>query len=164
MRLCLTCYRVWPREAILCGHCGRSFGGRRCPRRHLSPAAARCCVQCGATPLTEPTASVPLAWLPLGLAWGSALLVVIGLWHAVQRPLLAALARDLERLAAWTIVIGLVLMLLPGDLGRWARCATSRLFSGLGRLLVCGLAYRLLRDGLRLLALGLAAGRGPRRS
>lgn len=142
MRLCLSCYRLWPREAILCGWCGRSFNGRLCPRRHLSPASARCCVLCGQTPLTEPTASLPLGWLAALLVWSALAGLAVCVWHFISTPL----EHEARQGLAWLMTGGVVLALIPGALGRQVRARVSRFLRGLWRLALYGAGYRLLRD------------------
>ena len=155
MRLCLSCYHIWPGEAILCGHCGRSFGGRLCARRHLSPASARCCIQCGHPQLTESTASFPLGWIPLLLCLGAVLGSGLWLWHRVERPLLV----QVQQVAVWTVILWLALMLLPGSFGYNVRRSLSRLCQGLWRLLFWGIGYRLVRDLTRIIAQVVAGNR-----
>jgi len=62
MRLCLTCRKLSGSGTLFCSHCGRTFGGRRCPKDHLSPAWSRFCPTCGATALTDPTPYMPFGW------------------------------------------------------------------------------------------------------
>ena len=63
MRLCLTCFHIWPSGALFCGRCGRSFGHRLCQRRHESPPSARVCTKCGSHELTTPTLYLSLGCL-----------------------------------------------------------------------------------------------------
>lgn len=55
MIICRSCFTVWPDEALYCGQCKRSFGGRRCPKGHLSPPSVTACVQCASTELSGST-------------------------------------------------------------------------------------------------------------
>lgn len=54
MKYCLDCRRAWPSEALICGTCRRSFGGRLCANKHLNPAGSTCCVTCGSRKLLHP--------------------------------------------------------------------------------------------------------------
>lgn len=99
MRLCLSCRFVSPAGSLLCGRCGRSFGGRLCPRHHLSPAGSQFCVQCGKKELTDPTLFLPLGWLSRLLAWGVALLLLSLISHHV-----GGLAGSLWSLACWSLI------------------------------------------------------------
>ena len=54
MTFCLDCRRVWPREALICGTCRRSFGGRLCDNKHISFATATNCTICGSRKLLQP--------------------------------------------------------------------------------------------------------------
>ena len=156
MRLCLSCYHMWPGDALLCGHCGRSFGGRLCARRHRSPTGARCCVQCGLTELTVPTRSLPLGWLPVLLSAGILLLAGLSLWRFLEPSVLA----ETHRFFAWLTVIAVIVLCLPGGFGRRVRRSASRTLSGLWRLVFWGLGYRLARELVRGLA---SATQGRRR-
>lgn len=66
MKYCLDCRRAWPSEALICGTCRRSFGGRLCANKHLSPAGSSCCVTCGSRILLHPARYLNLStpiWL-----------------------------------------------------------------------------------------------------
>ena len=99
MRLCLSCRFVSPAGSLLCGRCGRSFGGRLCPRHHLSPAGSQFCVQCGKKELTDSTLFLTLGWLSRLLAWGMALLLLSLLSHHV-----GGLAHSLWSVACWSLL------------------------------------------------------------
>ncbi len=99
MRLCLSCRFVSPADSLLCGRCGRSFGGRLCPRHHLSPAGSRFCVQCGKQELTESTLFLSLGWLSRLIAWGAVLLLVSLLTHHA-----GGFAHCLWTAACWALV------------------------------------------------------------
>ena len=158
MKLCLSCRRLWPREALLCGYCGCSFGGRLCSRRHISPASARCCIICGQTELTPPTGYLPLGWLIALLTWGGLMLAGLWFWQSVRHPLM----NGLEQIAVMVAAVGIVLALVPGPLGRGMRMSVSRLLRGVWRLLLFGAGYRLLRVTSRWLH-GLVDGSARRR-
>ena len=127
MRLCLSCYRLWPRGAVYCGTCARSFEGRLCPARHISPAGARACIHCGATELTETVASLPLGWLTSLIAaavvFGIAGLVLRHLgWGLTAMVWLLAhllgvephdLVRAVNGLISWAITGAILLQFLP---------------------------------------------------
>lgn len=176
MRLCLFCYRLWPRDALFCGACGRSFGGRLCPARHLSPRSARVCVQCGRDELSEPTASVPFGWLTLLLSGLCLLGAWKWTWHHLELVYAAFLAglngalgllfdlppHAVERLTAqavhWLVFWTLALHLLPGRKGRDIRRAVFGAVRRFGQI-VCGvLAVQVAR---RVLAAGRRARRSP---
>jgi len=75
MRYCLGCRRL-SSDTPLCTHCGRSFGGRLCNNkkgRHLNPAAANVCGQCGSTTLTNAAEYIPLSGIARLLLWGALL-------------------------------------------------------------------------------------------
>lgn len=148
MRLCLSCYHLWPGDALLCGHCARSFGGRLCARHHRSPASARCCVQCGLTELTVPTRSFPLGWFPLLLIWGCVILLGLWGWHQVG----SAVEHGVRQIILYAAGIAIVLALIPGKTGRHLRRGALRVISVLGRLLFLGLGYRLARETVRIMA------------
>ncbi len=86
MRLCLACRRL-SSDTPLCSHCGRSFGGRLCNNkkgRHLNPAAAQHCGQCGSTVLTEAASSIPLSGIAVLLALLAGVFwVAPAAWHWV---------------------------------------------------------------------------------
>jgi len=165
MRLCLSCHRLWPRDALFCGGCARSFGGRLCSARHLSPASAHVCVQCGRDDLSEPTAFLSLSWLSTLLSavcllliwkwsWRHLTLVYAGFLDVVNcllRLLFDAPPHALERLVsqglAWTVCIVVALHLLPGRTGRDVRrtvyASMRRLAQLTGGILVVQLIRRL---------------------
>lgn len=167
MRLCLSCYRLWPRSALFCGACGRSFGGRLCPSRHLSPANAHVCVQCGKDEMSEPTAGLYLGWLPTLLSGLCLLLAWKWTWHHLAfvyaillasvnlalRLLVDAGPHAVERLTAqvagWAVFLTVALHLVPGRKGRDLRQA---LFGALRRIvqMVCGIVV--VQIARRLLA------------
>lgn len=66
MKYCLDCRRAWPGESLICGTCRRSFGGRLCANKHLSPAGSSCCGTCGSRKLLHPARYLNLStpiWL-----------------------------------------------------------------------------------------------------
>ncbi len=75
MIICRTCHRAWPDDAQFCGNCQRSFGGRRCPKAHLSPFDATSCVVCQSTELSEPTKGLRTTRASRLIAWVIVLLV-----------------------------------------------------------------------------------------
>ena len=163
MRLCLTCYHVWPNEAQVCGSCGRSFGGRACRRRgHLNPKDAQFCVRCGTQELTEATNYVPLGWLSRGLAWLCVIAAIVWLSH---RPELAvwflfatidwlfhALPDQLkDEAATWLALVFIFVMFslaTPGKTGVSMRRTVFRGLRMMTRLLGRGLKYSLRAFGL----------------
>lgn len=73
---CRDCHRFWPSGAMICGTCRRSFGGRLCPKNHLSPATATCCITCGSRKLLQPARQLSMAG-PLSMfAWIIGLLLL----------------------------------------------------------------------------------------
>jgi RNA polymerase subunit RPABC4/transcription elongation factor Spt4 len=160
MRLCLSCYRLWPRGALFCGACGRSFGGRVCKRRHVSPPGAQVCIQCGESELTEATGYLSFGWLS-GLVSVVALLL-LSIWllrHLRESFTLLVATLDwlllhlfglppqaLERgsavLIGWGIVIGLILMALPrrvrGNVSRSLGSTLGSVWRFVYRVLVLG--------------------------
>jgi len=141
MRLCLSCRFVSPAASLLCGRCGRSFGGRLCPRHHLSPVGSRFCVQCGKQELTDATLFLSLGWLSRLLAWGVALLLISlithhagglahGLWAVAWWALVHLLnicpcvvMRELVGVLTWLLALLLLSWLLPGIAGARLRGA-----------------------------------------
>ncbi len=125
MILCLACRRLWPKESVYCGNCGKSLGKRYCPELHENTLQARACTTCGLRKLTPGTRAIslrPLSCLlaPLILlaAWHFVAVPVGGaIWHgaqclfwAVASPLLNVLIT----LAFWSFVLSLFV----GDKGR----------------------------------------------
>ncbi|MCX6379862.1 MAG: hypothetical protein NT023_10365 [Armatimonadetes bacterium] len=129
MKLCLSCYRLWGSQTQFCGHCGRSFGGRLCRARHLSPPASQFCVQCGNTELSEPTRCLSLNGLVLvvtGLFLCGLFRVALWFAPALGAFLRPALGNVLARMMEPLLLILLVLFLLPGQFGRDARRRAGR--------------------------------------
>lgn len=155
MRYCLSCKYLSPKDATYCGHCARSFGGRRCPQHHLSPPSARVCVQCGATELTEATGSFAPSSYARGFGIALVAVLAISFLPVLLKNMGAGLSlvwqqifnvRVLDRLLS----IGLLLLLLnfiPGDVGRSIRRGITR---ALGMIFSSSL--RFISDIPRLLA------------
>lgn len=136
MRYCFSCKYLSPRQAIYCAHCGGSFGGRRCPQHHLSPADAKVCIQCGTNELTQPSSSFSISGVVQ-----VAMVLLVGIVAAVAAPpLFRALSSGastawsrifsiamLDRVLAFVLVSSLLLRLLPGELGRVVRRNAARL-------------------------------------
>lgn len=153
MRLCLSCRFVSPAGALRCGRCGRSFGGRLCPRHHLSPAGSQFCVECGRQDLTEAALFLPLGWVSRLVAWGLVLAVVsllahhtggvAGLlWRVTSWGLIhlldicpCGLMRALFRLAAWLLALLLLSWCLPREMGQPVRALLFRSLHGSGHFL-----------------------------
>ncbi len=141
MRLCLSCRFVSPADSLLCGRCGRSFGGRLCPRHHLSPAGSRFCVRCGKQELTESTLFLSMGWLSRLIAWGAVLLLISliarhagglarSLWAVAWWALIhllnicpCAVVRELVRALTWLLALLLLSWLLPVAAGARLRGA-----------------------------------------
>ncbi len=135
MCLCLSCRFVSPADSLRCGRCRRSFGGRLCPRHHLSPAGSQFCVQCGKQELTDATLSLSLGWLNRLLAWGIVLLCVSfiarhtprllgSLWSVLCWALIhllglcpCTLLQGAARILSWIGALLLLSLILPGGLG-----------------------------------------------
>src|SRR6185295_10466411 len=62
MRYCNQCHRMTTGEPLYCNFCGRSYGLKLCPHRHLNPRNAEICSQCGSRELSTPHPRVSL-WL-----------------------------------------------------------------------------------------------------
>ena len=136
MRYCFSCKYLSPRQAIYCAHCGGSFGGRRCPQHHLSPADAKVCIQCGTNELTQPSSSFSVSGMVQ-----VALVVLVGVVAAMAAPsLFRALSSGastawsrvfnvvvFDRVLAFVLVSSLLLRLLPGEIGRVVRRNAARL-------------------------------------
>lgn len=118
MIFCRSCGKAWPKGSARCGSCGGSFGGRRCPKDHLSPSAASRCVVCGSDELTEPTPSLELGCVSRLLAWLCVPLIAKLLWSNLDAVLGAApwMAGGLTRFVFgtdlpqvfWSLIIPLV--------------------------------------------------------
>lgn len=156
MRLCLSCYRLSPGGSLYCGNCGRSFGGRLCPARHISPVTSAFCVQCGSQQLTAPTWYLPLGWmsrlillacvsfigrwlwlnrslvgqaLASGFTWG-----LIHLLNLQPRAAGQMIACDARIALNWLILFVIALALVPGKVGKKVRRLVFRLLRWLWRL------------------------------
>ena len=143
MRLCLSCRFVSPADALFCGRCGRSFGGRLCPRHHRSPAGSKFCVHCGRQELTQATLHLPLGWLSRLTAWGCVLLALSLLAHHF-----GSLAWSAVCLANWTLIH--VLNLCPCAVWKGAVLGSQWLLAlFLVSWLLPGSTGQRLRTGLR---------------
>ena len=155
MWLCRGCRRVTPgRDAVYCVYCSRSFGGRRCPHGHLSPADAISCARCRASDseLSQATGAVNIGWLPRLLAWGCVVGTTYLAWKCLRGAGTLALAR-LRLHLPWTAIADRILFwtLLLLVFGRRARAPVraagkAAFWSARG---VVAVAAVLLRAGLR---------------
>jgi hypothetical protein len=143
--LCLHCRRLWPRESRFCGTCHHSFGGRVCPKQHLSPSFARCCTTCGSSELSRFGRSLSLNFISLAITLGVAL-IGTRLLLACWRPLLNgcvwlletcfalaaglswedAVAGLLSRILPFVVVLVVVVALLPKRWREWAGKTLTR--------------------------------------
>jgi hypothetical protein len=64
MKYCYHCNHITPGTPLFCNSCGRSYGVKLCPRRHVNPRTAEACSQCGSRDLSTPQPRVPW-WVPL---------------------------------------------------------------------------------------------------
>ncbi len=85
MILCVRCRKLWPAGSLYCGHCGKSFGGSLCSKRHLNPAKTDICLRCGSDELTDTARSLNLRTIALLLAWSVALLILKTAVHNAGR-------------------------------------------------------------------------------
>lgn len=99
MRFCLSCRLISPAEALFCGRCGSSSGGRLCPRHHRSPAGSLFCVHCGRQELTLSTLHLPFGWLSRLAVWLCVLLTLSFVAHRF-----GSLAQSAVCLADWTLI------------------------------------------------------------
>src|SRR3984885_5304859 len=87
---CYNCGKFTGGKPLFCGHCGRSFDVKLCPRLHRNPRGAEVCSQCGSREMSTPQPKIPLSWGLLApvvrLALG------LGLFY-VSLSLLVALVR-----------------------------------------------------------------------
>lgn len=60
----------------MCGSCRRSFGGRICSSKHLSPVTATCCTTCGSRKLSQAARYLNLNFSFLLCSWAIALLLL----------------------------------------------------------------------------------------
>lgn len=93
MIICRSCRSAWPDSALYCGKCRRSFGGRRCPKNHLSPKDAAYCLTCGSRELSTAADSLSLGWAARILAWILALALLRLAWPIIAftaMPILGA--------------------------------------------------------------------------
>lgn len=145
MRYCFKCKYLSPHEAIYCAHCGCSFGGRRCPKQHLSPIDARVCMQCGTSELTTATSSISIS-----RTVQIASVLLLGIVAAAITPsLLRLIAQSasaggqaflsifnvalLDRVLGFLLGPTILLFLIPGEIGKSIRRSISRGISNLIR-------------------------------
>lgn len=148
MKLCLSCFHVWPAHAAYCGYCHRTFGGRLCPKKHLSPVTAQYCIQCGSNNLTDPTSHLSLGWIVRLFAIVIVLGTAIVLWIFLRKPL-AQLGACLFEMVISIGFLLFVVRLVAGE-GVWYRI-WSFLHGGF-RTFVCvvRISFALLRRLSRL--------------
>lgn len=117
MRFCYNCSRLTPSTAegqppLFCGHCGRTYDTKYCPRLHPNFRSATVCSQCGSKELSTPQPKVPfwlgpLLWLltlfPGAVLWAGT--VVFAVWYGYM------LIRHQELLLE-TMLVGLLVALL----------------------------------------------------
>jgi hypothetical protein len=64
VRYCYNCNHLTTGKPLFCGHCGRTYNVKLCPRLHTNPRSAEVCSQCGSRDLSTPQPRVPL-WVPV---------------------------------------------------------------------------------------------------
>lgn len=135
MRYCLSCKYLSPNDAVYCGHCARSFGGRRCTQHHLSPPDSKVCIQCGATELTEATGSflpqqiLGIVGIVAAIAIGATTiprLVQSGAQGAQQLTHRIFSVQTLDLFLAYIVLPTVLLHLIPGEIGRVIRRNLAR--------------------------------------
>src|SRR4051812_12135790 len=112
MRLCTNCNKLTSGDPLFCMHCGRTYGVRLCPSRHINPRSATVCSECGSTELSMPAPSgkgwvvllFQLAWLIVGVLL---LLLAVLVFLALIRALLV-----FHQLTSDVFLAGLVVSLL----------------------------------------------------
>ena len=60
MRYCNQCGKMTAGDALYCGHCGRTYDVRLCPRQHANPRGATVCSKCGSRELSTPQPAIPI--------------------------------------------------------------------------------------------------------
>lgn len=60
-RYCFACGHTTAGPALFCEACGRSYGVRLCPGKHVNPRHAEVCSRCGSRDLSTPQPIVPIA-------------------------------------------------------------------------------------------------------
>src|SRR5687767_2204688 len=124
MMVCLRCYRAGHKHSSYCGCCGRSFGGRFCPRQHFSPSHAAHCTQCGSDKLSEPTPCFSLGCTTLGVVALGAMILMGKLFGVIGTALGSFTAW------LWGVAMSVVVLVLHG---------CSMVF--MPTLIVCALFY-----------------------
>lgn len=89
MIICRSCRSSWPDSALYCGKCKRSFGGRRCPKNHLSPKNAAFCLICGSRELSRPADSLSFGCASRTIAWLVVLILVKLGWPLITLAVVA---------------------------------------------------------------------------
>ncbi len=150
MIICRSCRTAWPDTAQFCGNCKRSFGGRRCPKGHVSPRSARFCVVCGSKELSEGTRSFSFGPTAKIGAW-----ILAALIFKFTLPWLGVVAASLLSVA--NQLAGFVLGVEPIQLFVTGFCACLQIGVLIG-------VFALLCPGFRtqLPALGRLVGRSIR--
>ena len=64
---CYNCGKFTGGKPLFCGHCGRSYDVKLCPRLHQNPRGAEVCSQCGSRELSTPQPKIPMTWRLLAL-------------------------------------------------------------------------------------------------
>lgn len=155
MIICRSCRSSWPDTADYCGKCRRSFGGRRCPKGHLSPKGATYCLSCGSKELSQAAESVSFGAAAKLAAWCVALLLLRVLW-----PVLGFIAGLLLGACDW--LFGAIFGVRASNLIWQGLCLALNLFviTGIFALLIPGfrrnlpsmarLAFNMLRTFWKL--------------
>ena len=109
MIICRSCHSAWPDTALYCGKCKRSFGGRRCPKGHLSPRGSTYCLTCGSKDMSVPADSVSFGLASKVIAWCLAVVLLKVCW-----PVLGIIAALLLGVCDW--LFGLIVGVRASDL------------------------------------------------
>ncbi len=67
MKYCYQCGKMTAGEPLYCGHCGRTYDVKLCPRQHVNPRGAEVCSKCGSRELSTPQPKIPMSLRLLAL-------------------------------------------------------------------------------------------------
>jgi len=130
MKFCYACGKTTGGKPLYCNFCGRSYGVKLCPRRHINPRMAEACSRCGNRNLSIPQPKIPVLWRILAVS----ILVVTGalLFSASLGVMAEILAAPIQRTVVASspepLIIIALLWGLWGTLVPYAlRVATHRL-------------------------------------
>lgn len=158
--ICLACGVSSPPGSIYCVGCGRALGSRVCVNGHRNELSTKkFCATCGTDKLSDGTNCISLGCLSRAFSWGIALAVVIWslhhlalivgwIWHAGCWSIRTLIAwnqpdsyRFLNMVFCWILMILIISIFLPKDVGNNVRRKLGAFMLWCGRMVIAIICF-----------------------